>query len=202
MSRARGFTLVEMVVAVALLAVIAATAYASLNGIARQQSATLSATEQHAGWQRTMMLLSNDLLQVHPRSIRGGSHGDREPAFSAQPGPEALVEWTRGGWPNPAGHIRSTYQRVAWRISDGELQRLYWMTLDRDAVTLPVIAPVLRDVQSLRWRFLAADGRWQEYWPVDESPDADPDRLPRAVEFTLLLEDGNELRRVFDLPAS
>lgn len=201
MTRSRGFTLIEMVVAVALLAVLAAVAYATLDGMLRQQSATATRVDNHAGWQRMMLLLSNDLFQVVPRSIRSGSHGDRVAAFNAPPGPDGMVEWTRGGWPNPAGHARSTYQRVAWRIVDGELQRLYWVTLDRDAVAQPVVAPVVRGVQALRWRFLAVDGRWHDYWPVLDEPETELDRLPRAVELTLLLEDGNELRRIFDLPA-
>lgn len=199
--RSRGFTLIEMVVAIALLAVLAAVAYATLDGMLRQQAATEARVDRHAGWQRTMLLLGNDLMQVHPRSIRSGSHGDRVAALNATPDADGMVEWTRGGWANPAAHARSTYQRVAWRVVDGELQRLYWMTLDRDAVSQPVVAPVLREVQALRWRFLAEDGRWHEYWPALDAPIPEPDRLPRAVELTLLLEDGNELRRVFDLPA-
>lgn len=202
MNRSRGFTLIEMVVAVTLLAVLAAVAYATLDGMLRQQSTTETRVDDHAALQRTMLLLGNDLMQVFPRSIRSGSHGDRVPAFHAPPGPEGMVEWTRGGWPNPAGHARSTYQRVAWRLVDGELQRLYWMTLDRDAVAQPVVAPVMREVQTMRWRFLANDGRWHEYWPVLDAPISEPDRLPRAAELTLLLEDGDEIRRIFDLPAS
>lgn len=202
MNRSRGFTLIEMVVAVALLAVVAAVAYMTLDSMLRQQTATEMRVDQHAGWQRTMLLLTNDLLQIHARSIRTGSHGDRAPALHAPPGPEGLVEWTRGGWSNPAAHARSTYQRVAWRVVDGELQRLFWVVLDRDEALPPVVSPVMREVQSLRWRFLAEDGRWHEYWPALDAPEADPDRLPRAVEFTLLLEDGNEIRRIFDLPAT
>lgn len=202
MNRSRGFTLIEMVIAVVLLAVLAAVAYATLDGMLRQQSATEAKVNDHAGWQRTMLLLSNDLLQVFPRSIRSGSHGDRVPAFNAQPSADGMVEWTRGGWPNPAGHARSTYQRVAWRLVDGDLQRLHWMTLDRDAVTEPVVAPVLREVQMLSWRFLAEDGRWHEFWPASDAPAEELDQLPRAVELTLLLEDGNEIRRIFDLPSN
>lgn len=201
MNRARGFTLLEMVIAVAMLAVVAAVAYASLNGMIRQHELATAHSTRTATLQRTMTLIAHDLLQVQPRAVREPFHGDREAAFLAAPERDGTVEWTRGGWANPAGHRRGTLQRVAWRLEDGALERLHWSVVDRGPMVEPVVTPLLEGVAGMDWRFLDHAGDWHDFWPPANDPDLHPDRLPRAVEFTLRLDDGDEFRRRFDLHA-
>ena len=201
MTRARGFTLIELLVAMTVLAVMAAIAYGGLNNIIRQYQQTEDEVARMVALQRTLVMLSNDLHQLQPRSVREPFHGDPEGAFVAAESADYQVVFTRGGWSNPAGRRRATLQRVAWRLNpdEGRIERAHWQLLDRAQDALPVITPLADSVDELRWRFMDAAGEWQEFWPPADAPAAAPAVLPRGVEVTLLLEDGTEIVRVFAL---
>lgn len=197
MRRMSGFTLLELVIAIGLMVVLAAVAYGSLNGMIRQYEQAARHADEAGALLRTMTMLSNDLIQIQPRSAREPFHGDREPALSAMPGRYGLVEWTRGGWANPAGHRRSTLQRVAWRVEGGTLERLHWWMVDRAPGAEPVVTPLLDDVESVQWRFLDDTGDWHESWPPLNEAIPAPDRLPHGFEVTIRMQDGTVFRRVF-----
>ena len=107
MMRARGFTLIELLVAMTVLAVMAAIAYGGLNNIIRQYQQTEDEVARMVALQRTLVMLSNDLHQLQPRSVREPFHGDPEGAFVAAESADYQVVFTRGGWSNPAGRRRA-----------------------------------------------------------------------------------------------
>lgn len=196
MNREHGFTLIEIVVAVAILATVAALAYGGLNGIIRQYEMAGGHSERVATWQRTMMLLSQDLVQLQPRPVRDAFHGDRIGAFVAGPTHEYALEFTRGGWSNPAQRSRSTLQRVAWRQEGDRLERLHWTVLDRAPGTAPVVTPVTHGIARVEWRFLDAAREWHDAWPPVSAPDPTGTVTPIAVEMVLEFEDGTRIERV------
>ncbi len=58
----------------------------------------------------------------------------------------------------------------------------------------------LNDIRDARWRALDRAGNWQNVWrstPVGDT--AKVGAYPLALELTLTLADGSELRRVFAL---
>ncbi len=197
MKHARGFTLLEIVVAIAILATVAALAYGGLNGLIRQYEDSAEHAAGMAERQRTMTLLAQDLVQVQRRPVRGAFHGDRIGAFVGGPAHEYALEFTRGGWSNPAQRSRSTLQRVAWRHDGDRLERLHWLVLDRAPGSTPVVTPVMGGVARVEWRFLAAVDEWQDAWPPVGAPDPSGTSVPGAVELTLVFDDGTRIERVF-----
>ena len=71
--------------------------------------------------------------------------------------------------------------------------------LDRAAGSRPQWREQADEVNRFRLRYLDAQGAWQEQWPPRESV---AELLPRAVEFSIALEDLGELRRVIALPGT
>lgn len=197
MMRARGFTLIEVVVAVAILATVAALAYGGLNGLIARHADSADHAESMAELQRTMTLLAQDLVQIQPRPVRGAFHGDRLGAFIAGPTQEYAIEFTRGGWSNPAQRSRSSLQRVAWRHDGDRLERLHWTVLDRAPGTEPVVTPVTGAVTRVGWRFLDATDEWHDAWPPVSAPDPSGTVMPYAVELVLEFDDGTRIERVF-----
>ncbi len=187
----RGFTLLELVVAVAILAVMAAIAYGGLNTLIAQYESTADTARRTAELHRTMGMLAQDLYQVQPRPVRDAFHGDPLPEFVAGPTHDDVTEFTRGGWSNPALRGRASLQRVAWRLRDGTLERLHWTVLDRAPGAEPVVTPMLGGVVRLEWRFMDDAEEWRDIWP----PPGITGR-PRAVEVALVFEDGTGLSRV------
>ncbi|HSC47386.1 MAG TPA: type II secretion system minor pseudopilin GspJ, partial [Gammaproteobacteria bacterium] len=125
----RGFTLLELLVAIAIFAVLAVMAYGGLNSVIRQREQNDTAMLRLKQLQQAMAIMTRDFAQMAPRPVRdqlGGVHC----ALSAGPNNVPPIEFTRGGWTNPLGVIRSTQQRVAYALEDGTLVRYTWPELD------------------------------------------------------------------------
>ncbi len=179
----RGFTLLEVLVAMAIFAVISVLAYGGLMVVLDQRAL---ADEQADAWrelQFAVQLLGRDLQQLQPRPVRD-EIGDRYvPAFQSRPGSAYALELTRGGWTNPAGLPRATLQRVAYRVEDGALQRIYWPVLDRTLNTEPVVTRLIEELEGLELRMLDGQGGWHTQWPPPGlAGDGALYTLPRAVE--------------------
>lgn len=201
-----GFTLLELLVALSIFAVLALLAYGGLTSMLN----TRAQADEHAEALRELQLayrtLERDIEQYVPRSVRD-EYGQEHPAISAGMEIGAALELTHGGWRNPAEQPRSTLQRVAYSVQDDTLVRSVWMSLDRPADAKPAEQELLRGVAELQLRLLDANDTWQERWPPAGQitpppgtpvPAAPP---PRAVEMVLKTERWGELRWLFRFPA-
>jgi general secretion pathway protein J len=191
----RGFTLLELLVAVAILGVMAALAYGGLRGVLAARSETGAVAERLGNLQLAVSLISRDLQQAAPRPIRG-AYGDTAGAMLGTP---RSVELTRAGHANPTGARRATLQRVRWSVSDGALTRWAWPVLDRMPGTLPSERRLLDGIDALRLRYhFHAD--WHDNWPPRRNRELPAHAMPRAVEFTAELDDWGTVTRVVLLP--
>ena len=196
---AKGFTLIEVLVALAVFGVLTALAYMTLGQSLNNADMLTERMDRLQSIQRTMSYLSSDLMQAAPRPIRA-ELGDPQPALISSFATEFALQLTHAGWPNSAGVPRSTMQRTAYRIEDTELIRYHWNVLDRTVNNLPIATVMLEEIDSLTFRFLQDDGEWTEQWPpiaLQATPNSM--LLPRAVEITLILPDEGELTRIVEV---
>ena len=129
-----GFTLLEMLVAIAIFASLALMAQQVTNGVTRVNSAVADHDQKLNLMQQTMSFLTHDLTQMMPRPVRG-DQGQREPALLAGAGVLASesegMRFVRGGVVNPLMRMpRSNLLTVGYRIHDGYLERLSWPLTD------------------------------------------------------------------------
>ncbi|MBF0340576.1 MAG: type II secretion system minor pseudopilin GspJ [Magnetococcales bacterium] len=203
----RGFTLLELLAAMAVFAVMTAMAYGGLNALLQVRQEGMKRMESLAGLQTFFMHFSRDVEQVVPRSMtdgKGGVHG----AFEGADGTEHFLEMTRGGRPNPRGVARSALQRVAYLFEDGKILRRAWSTLDRVGEELPKGETLLEDLTEVEIRFLGSDNKWHGVWPeasgiVAPGPAAGMGgrtTLPRAVEIVIVSKGWGRIRRLFEIP--
>lgn len=193
---ARGFSLIELLVALAIFSTMAAISYAGLSAVTRSYSAVDERERELAALGRSLTGIERDLRSVARRSIRDGD-GQVLPALLAGDG---RIELSTHGRGRGGGLGLGLVERVAWWHADSGLRRARWPVLDRTAATRPDQRLLLDQVQALRWRFLTADGRWLERWPAPASTDVD--ELPRAVELVLRHDRLGEIRRLIELPDS
>lgn len=200
MRRQRAFTLIEVLVAMAVFAVLAAFAYGTLSQTLLSAEILSERMDRLQALQRTMRLLTDDLQQLAPRPVRDELGDNLRPALDTGFQSGFAIELTHSGWSNPVVLPRATQQRAAYRIEDNELIRYHWYALDRTFSNEPVSVALLDGVEGLQFRFLVDDNEYSDQWPPLNRPGALGARQrPRAVEVTLLLEDEGEIRRLVEV---
>jgi len=201
---ARGFTLLELLVALAVFAIMATAAYSGLRNVLFTRAAVEEQNRRLAAVQLTVFRLEQDIQQAVPRGVRD-EYGDPQPALRGGDLLDDALILTRAGWDNPLGQSRATLQRVAYRLREGRLWRLHWDVLDRGGPVAPRETMLIDQVQEFRARFLDQESKWRNDWPppadvvADDKP-PNPNSPPRAVEITLTLEDWGAITRLFPLP--
>lgn len=201
---ARGFTLLELLVALAVFAIMATAAYSGLSNVLFTRAAVEQQNRRLAAVQLAIFRLEQDIQQAVPRGVRD-EYGDPQPALHGGDLLDDILILTRAGWDNPLGQPRATLQRVAYRLREGRLWRLHWDVLDRGGRIVPRETLLIDQVREFRARFLDQHEAWRADWPPPADPAADdrppnPNRLPLAVEITLTLEDWGAITRLFPLP--
>lgn len=189
-----GFTLLELLVALAIFSVLSVMAYSGLRTVIQSKEATDHTSERLAQVQMLMLRLSDDLRQAIPRKIRG-EYGDIKNAMQLDLSENNHLEWSRSGYSNPAHLIRSHIQRVAYKLDKKKLLRMSWPVLDRAQDTLEIKTEVLSDIESLEWRFLDNNNEWTSSWPF-AADNAGQFPLPKAVEVNLELKDWGKIKRL------
>ncbi len=202
MSGQRGFTLLELLIAISIFAMIGLGSYQVLASVLRAQEATGATSEALTRMQRTYLRLSQDFRQVIDRPVRDNYGDVLPPLFMPERGYD--LEFTRTGWRNPLGRPRSELQRVAFELEGSTLLRHYWPVLDRAQDSEPVSQVVLEDVAHFRLRLLDAAGRWHDTWPprrssLGQDDSADERLLPVAIELEIGVETLGDLRWLFEV---
>lgn len=198
--RGRGFTLIEVLVALAVFGVLSVVAYMALGQTLSNADLLGERMERLEAIQRTIRYLDSDLMQAAPRPVRGLLGDGYEPAIRSSFASEYALEVTHGGWTNPAGLPRGTLQRSAYRIEDDELIRYHWRVLDRTINNEPIETVLLDGVESIEFRYLTTDGEGSEQWPPANVAGPTGFRLrPRAVEVVLTLFNEGEIRRLVEV---
>ena len=200
MKQARGFTLIEVLVAMAVFAVLAAFCYGTLSQTLLSAEILSERMDRLQALQRTMRMLTDDLQQLAPRPVRDELGDNLRPALDTGFQSGFALELTRSGWSNPIVLPRSTLQRAAYRIEEDELVRYHWYTLDRTLSNEPVSVALLDGVEGVEFRFLEGNDNYSTEWPPIGRPGPLGVRQrPRAVEITLLLAEEGEIRRLIEV---
>ena len=196
MRTARGFTLFEMLIAVALVGLLTAFAYRGYDEVARAVAQRDVSDARLAAVQRSLTFIASDLEQAQARPVREGYHGSPEPALRGGGNPAAL-ELTRAGWRDPGGAGHGPLQRIAYALEGDKLVRSAWRVLDRAPDSTPARRVLLIGVSAFEVRFLGAED-WTTDWPASDAGDA-ADALPRAVRVAFTVEGEGRIERVVEL---
>lgn len=192
-----GFTLIEIVVALAIFALVGLMASSGLNAILKWQADLNIKSEQIKSIQLTLKYLEKDINRAITRPVRD-QYGDFQPSFSSDG--ESIMSLTYSGWRNPAGLLRSHLQRVAYEFNDdNELIRHSWNRLDGAISEDAREVVLLNKVEEFEIEFLNPVNNWVDQWPpINVS--ANDAGLPRAVSVTFDAVPLGKITRIFTVP--
>lgn len=193
--RDRGFTLLEILVAVFILGIISIVMLRGLESAITTKNHLEKNAIRLQNLEFSLALLNSDVQNMVNQSIMTSDNVEIAAVF-LHPDNSQMLEFTRGGVANPLAAPRTTLLRVGYSWESGKLIRTTWSTLDRTAETHMFTRILLTGVTSLQWRLLGSGGNsWTQAWP--SAAMFPGTAVPRAVELTLHLEGWGEITRIF-----
>lgn len=194
-----GFTLLELIIAVAILALIALGTGAVLNSVIKSNETSEVSLKSLQDAQRAMLILERDFLQMVARSprIQGEDNAiilkGGEFEFDSD---ESGIAFVRNGWHNPQMMLpRSSLQRVIYSLQDGVFMREHFMHVDSVIGAKTRQRPLLEGITDFEVS-AAFEYRRDE---LDWEKDFESLELPIALKVTLESEAFGSMERVFQV---
>ena len=191
---AKGFTLIEILVALAILAVVALLAYRATAAMTDGETRLAAESEHWRTLDRFFARIESDMREAVPRASRHG--GATEPAWWAQAadsaGNTALV-FTRAG-PDFAVEPGIAGQRIGYRLTGDRVEVVDWPQLDNVDDARAAAYPLVAGVRQFRVSQVGAGKAWLPRWPIGGETG-----VPRAVHVEIELADGTSIDRVIVL---
>ncbi|MGH8273742.1 MAG: type II secretion system minor pseudopilin GspJ [Gammaproteobacteria bacterium] len=194
--KTRGFTLIEILVATLILAILAVAAYGGLNSLIKEREITHTHNEHFRTLQLAMATIGRDLSQAAARPVRLSS-GTFAPAMMGGANNIPVLAFTRNGRPNPLQEPRSDLERIAYLLDGTTLKREVFPVLDRSATLAPAARTLLAGVSSITLAFMDESRQSHAHWPpLNAEPGAYVRREPIAVQITLDTKRWGKIRRL------
>ncbi|MFJ5298117.1 type II secretion system minor pseudopilin GspJ [Pseudomonas sp. NPDC088368] len=175
----RGFTLLEVLVSLAIFSTLGFASWRLFDGVFRVQEQVRQEQRDVRDLRRAVAIIERDLMQA--------TFSPKTPSVQLRHG---VLNLRRGNWRNPLGQPRGEGQEVSYVLEDNQLLR-YSRSLDLPDVQKQVL---LREVRGVGWRLYDARHAWRAEWPQGAQVGQ-----PKAVELTLSFARFEGIRRVIPL---
>lgn len=193
--KSSGFTLIEVIIAMSIFAIVAVLSYTGLQSVINSKTRTEASLDRLQQLQMTMLTLSTDMQHLSNRDGHDSLGGKLDKLTTNNT--DYIIDFTRSGWRNPAKQARSTLQRVAYLMDEDKLIRIYWTHVDRADDDARIERTLISNIDKLELRFLDEKNEWQSDWPsADSQTSGTPSQLPAAVEIILTMNDWGSIKRL------
>lgn len=204
--RSRGFTLLELLVAMFIAAIMFAIGYGAINQAMNNHGALQEQQARLLELQTAVRVMEQDFVQLEPRPVRQPVGDGWLPSLLGQADPTAqpALQLSRGGWNNPTGLQRPGLQRVAYFFEKNTLRREYWTVMDPTLQNTTIKRDLLTHVKAVTFRYMDVSHQWQTQWPPPAVAGSTGQESylrmrPIAVEITLETEDWGKLVRTIEV---
>ena len=188
-----GFTLIEVLLAIAIFAMISLASFSIFDGVIKSESVSKEKMQRLNDVQSAWLVIERDFLQIAQRSIRiegeaplSGFIHTSSHTFSSN---NQAIAFVRHGWINPGLLIpRSDVQSVAYRIEDNNLERLHYNFVDAVAGEEPKVRKLLSQIDAFDIEYFY-NRQWQK--------ELIKEQMPQAINIILTTKDIGVISRKF-----
>ncbi len=197
----RGFTLIEIIIALAIFAIIATITSSLLVQSVHLQERVSAHSERLSQIDLAIALLQQDIVQLIPRAVRGNEMHLFPPII----GQAKYFEFTRGGATNPMGiEKKSSLIRVAYVCEQHQLIRRIWQQLDTPDRSHYHDAILLKNLKNCSIEYLGLHNNlvssWYQEPPQPHRPK--PVFLPKAIKITIAFDQNQPIALSFAMPGA
>jgi general secretion pathway protein J len=187
--RCRAFTLIEVLLALAILAVIAVLGYRAVSALSESETRLSAEANRWQTLDRFFARLEGDFRQAVPRPARFGETRAAAWVGSQDASGNSALEFSRAG-PEFTLEAGSAGQRIAYDFRGGAVEVIYWASYDRPRNAASAAYPLVTDIAQFHLSYLTRSGQWSDVWPLTAEAD-----LPSAVRVQLTLASGETIER-------
>jgi general secretion pathway protein J len=195
MKRASGFTLIEILVALALFGILASITSGAMYYAFNARARVSEQADKINTLQLALSIIEQDFSQIIART----SYGNDFHVFPAFIGSADYIELTRGGIPNPQNSAhRSTLKRVAYLCANNRLVRRSWSAVDMPNREHYHDQRLLSNLKHCHFAFLDTHLQLHQEWdnafaklPRNAPP------LPKAIQVNFTLTDWGKASFLF-----
>ena len=204
MRHSKGFTLIEIIIALAIFAILGIMMAIMMKNTIYANKKADQANQKSQKIEVAQTLLRRDLSQVVDRSVTDADGG----TLAALTLNDNTISFTRGGLINPFNiSNRSDLQRVDYIYKDGHLYRYAWPILDRvSSSTKPNSMDLLNHITAFKIQVYDESNHLQVDWPVTVSTSLPSSNqvvsdLPRAIKITITLDGQGTINDIILIPS-
>ena len=195
-SNQHGFTLIEILIAIGLFALLSALVFQTFNLQTRYHQELSSKQQRWADVVKAWQIIERDLSQLVARPVRD-EFGDVQAALFYQE--SQGLAFTTLNWYASEISPTSQVQRVSYQY-DANSKKLYreaWLFADSIPSTPKNRFVILDNVIGVNYVMSANDSSTHELWPLPSQP---ANLLPRMVVVKIITKDFGAISRYFYVP--
>jgi general secretion pathway protein J len=194
----KGFTLIEILIALAVFAILATITSSTLYYAFDTRARVNEQSKRLDSLQLAVSLLQQDITQIIDRPIRGNEMR----LISAFIGRSKYVEFTRDGDVNPEGmEKRSTLKRIAYLCQNNTLKRRTWEHLDSPQHNKYWDKNLLEQLTDCHFEYLNQTLQLFPEWHQDAlTQNQNKEPLPKAIQVNLSFKDQGTINLLFTIP--
>lgn len=186
-----GFTLLEVLVAIAIFAMVAMISYTTLDTYLDQRERLTQHYGKLERLQRLFIMLERDIQYIINREIRRDGGDDRVPAVMSAEG-DAFITMTVAV-PDLNNKTGVALKRVQWRLEDKKMIRAEWEVLDQTGNVEPSELVIGDEIEDIELNYLFYDARGG----VNTDSSLGSGQFPDGIEVNIQLATGESYRRIY-----